>query len=214
MDRLPKLVLTGQSTATTYHFRCEPQGFGWALATVNDQTGELLVMSDWGHWSYRWHASPENLGAPTLTHFLGKLPHVESDYLARKLTTREERQRFDRAKTIAAFRKRICEERLEVARRLQKPRLTREVARELWDDLGELDEDNSTLFVDRLMNLRHVQLLDEEPWDSLEYVPDPSYTVLKEAILPALIDACAAEVKRRIEAEAKYVVPAPEAPHV
>lgn len=108
MSAIPKLVLKSIKTATSYSFRVEEEGsFGWALCTVNDQTGELLITSDWGNWSHRWSPRPESLGAPTLTAFIGARGEV--DYIARKLL-REGRdcRRFSASKTVAEFRKMLC----------------------------------------------------------------------------------------------------------
>lgn len=41
--KMPTLVKTAQSTATAYHFKRDDRDFGWAISTVNDTTGELLI---------------------------------------------------------------------------------------------------------------------------------------------------------------------------
>lgn len=111
----PKLVLTSAKAASiTYSFVTEGDETtfrSWALCTVNDQTGELLITSDWGSWSHRWHASPEALGAPTLTAFIGTRGDV--DYLARKLQAEGRLgQRFSEEKTAGELRRLLCERRL------------------------------------------------------------------------------------------------------
>lgn len=117
--KTPKLVLTSAKAASiTYSFVTEgdPGDFrSWALCTVNDQTGELLITSDWGSWSHRWHASPEALGAPTLTAFIGTRGDV--DYLARKLQCEgRESTRFSEEKTAHALRRLLRERRLRDGR--------------------------------------------------------------------------------------------------
>jgi hypothetical protein len=113
----PKLVLTSaKAAATTYSFQTTGDGFrSWALCTVNDQTGELLITSDWGSWSHRWHASPEALGAPTLTAFIGGRGDI--DYLARKLQ-KEGRAGvcFSALKTARELNRLLCARRLEDGR--------------------------------------------------------------------------------------------------
>src|SRR5882757_1894032 len=121
---IPKLVLkSAKAAATTYSFETEGEGFrSWAVCTVNDQTGELLITSDWGSWSYRWHASPEALGAPTLTAFIGNRGEV--DYLARKLQ-KEGRDEtcFSAQKTAHALNRLLCARRLEDGREQLENRL-------------------------------------------------------------------------------------------
>jgi hypothetical protein len=105
------------SAATTYHLRPvvdSERVFGWALATVNDETGELAIQSDWGTWSYRWHT--DHLGQPTLTHFIG----LRSDchYLADKLTGRADRELFDSQRTVDHMQRELAKKRLAWGRDL------------------------------------------------------------------------------------------------
>lgn len=131
------------SAAVTYHLRPSEKARdgiprhigGWALATVNDATGELAIQSDWGNWSYRWHIDHmgETEVAPgpqwhvpmvmptrkiTLTEFIGERFRDSEycDYLADKLTSRSERQVFDAQETVAAMRKYLIERRVEAVR--------------------------------------------------------------------------------------------------
>lgn len=118
---VPKMTCTGTVTATTYKLAPTDEtrranGWGWALATINDATGELSIQSDWGSWSYRWHAAgmPERNGRRvTLTEFIGE--REGHHYLADKLAGRE-RDEFDPHETVASFRKMLCKARLEQGR--------------------------------------------------------------------------------------------------
>lgn len=104
-----RLVRTSTSS-TTYEFRVASPDMGWALCTVNDGTGELLITSDWGSWSYLWSPNPSHLGAATLTHFIAERNAV--DYLADKLLGRRGSSEFDALGTVAHFHKQICARRL------------------------------------------------------------------------------------------------------
>jgi hypothetical protein len=188
-----QLVLTKRSTATSYHFAIRPEGYGWAICTVNDESGELQVMSDWGHWAYRWHV--EHIGRPSLTHFIGERSRDGRHYLADKLTSsdRNLRYRFSPEKTIADMCARICEKRRE-------GKIARELARELWDALGDLEHtDNVDDFVRGFYDIddhEHITKYAIE-MEHLREEHTGSYLVLRDKILPALIDACAATVAQR-----------------
>lgn len=212
MPSIPDLKLTSTSTATAYHFhpvKSPHNGWGWAICTVNDETGELAIQSDWGNWQHRWSADPKSLGSPTLTHFISGRSHC--GYLADKLTTSSQRDRFDSDATVAAMRTRLAERRLEQGRAGERKRmpyegtteepLTAELAREIWDAIGDIDSDRSAdLFLDRFYRILGHAWVSEEPWNYIKTGPDSSYTILLEAILPALVLACNETVKERARA--------------
>jgi hypothetical protein len=188
------------SAAVTYHLR-SVGARGWALATVNDQTGELSIKSDWGSWSHRWNV--DHLGSPTLTHFIADC--AGCDYLADKLTSREERTCFDVDATIKAMRSIICARRLEQGRawnayyqdedqrwdlagdaptwaetkrvwccgRMEQWPLTRSLARELFDDVGaRRSELHSAVTVDGFITaFRRI--------DGSEWITDEPWEYLK-----------------------------------
>lgn len=116
----PKLTFVAKRVATAYEFRGE--ALGWAICTINDATGELSIQSDWGNWSHRWSPDPENLGAPTLTAFIGGRGDV--DYIARKLQN-EGRSgvAFSVDATAGELCKRLCERRLSDGREQLEYRL-------------------------------------------------------------------------------------------
>lgn len=235
--RIPKFVPTRISTAATYHFKIDPpDAFGWALCTVNDGTGELLITSDYGNWSHRWSADPNHLGHPTLTHFIGE--RAGCDYLANKLSRREDRELFDPNATVDHMQRVLCEKRREQGRALidwyrdedpedridvggdwsergggielvdvwvygtkERWPLTRDTARGIFDRVDGLrGEQTVESFVEAYQRINGHEWVGTDPWyDDLRYRPDTSYRVLVEGILPALVEACAAEVKRRAE---------------
>ncbi len=221
--RNPVLELTSRCTADAYVFHPVKgadgrRDFGWAICTVNDTTGELLVCSDWGNASHRWPASPENLGHPTLTHFIGE--RAGTDYMARKLLGNA-RDEFSAEKTTARLRERLLEVRRDDASAYgadevgdsggrsrrggwsRRPILTRALARELWDALGEIADDLGSgrgeqvaaLYFERLPGSIHDHLSDL--YESSATEPTNEYRALVGWILPALVKACAAEVAKR-----------------
>ncbi len=244
---MKRFELTAVSTATTYTFRGERGG--WALCTVNDQTGELSIQSDWGSWSYRWHASPASLGAPSFTHFLGDRSDV--DYLARKLQGRNGGERFSPERTAKALCHLLAERRLEdgreqiagawdgdfpipgyAARRYDErglpiyshrmpsgyrsgrpwdiggkpydslPYLTRDKARAISDAIedlaNELGGDHAGaegLFWERLPRIDGIfEYVSDEPYHYGETEQTHEDKVLRELVLPALIESCRARV--------------------
>jgi hypothetical protein len=193
VDRRLELVAT--STATTYRFRSPEPLYGWACCTVNDSTGELTITSDWGNWGHRWNTN--HLGLPSLTEFIAD--RTACDYLAGKLVLGDGR-RFSAEKTTAALRRLIVERR----RDRYDGTLTRDVARELWDELGNLEDDcgdSCDLYFERLP-ADFIDLVCSEPWHYSASEPTPEYRQLVGVILPALVEACRAEVARRAAAGA------------
>lgn len=191
------LELTSRSKADAYVFHPAKgddgrRGAGWAICTVNDATGELLVCSDWGNAAHRWSTDPKSLGHATLTDFIGTRADV--DYLARKLTSPRSSS-FSWDATVAAFKREIVADR----RRLD---ITHDKARDAWDALEAMEhhgdgDQASVLFIEHLPD--EVKDLFEEPWELMQTEPTREFRALVDFILPALVKACAAEVARRKE---------------
>jgi hypothetical protein len=239
----PTLELAGiTNAATTYSFRGETRG--WALCTVNDQTGELIITSDWGSWSYQWSPQPSHLGHATLTHFIGD--RAGPDYIADKLLGRRGSYVFSAPETTKHLRKRLCEVRWKDGKEqnarlldwgddddyrdglaairndggyshdhslIRTPTerwkagdpteqwryyLTASQARELWDELGDLEseihpgEDDAArqVYIDRFTRIDNHEILSEEPWEDTQTVESRDSKILRGTILPALVIAC------------------------
>lgn len=192
MTDLPILVYRGESAARTYSFGCMPAGFGWALCSVNDATGELSVCSDWGSWSYRWHvAHLGNIGERplTLTEFIAGRAGSHA-YLADKLTSddRAKREVFSPELTVASLREYIR----QCRRDTPDGKMDAAMARQLYDDLAEVlthDVQDARDFVDRIWEIdNHEQVFDQ--CEDLRFEETGSYRVLLGCIIPALVEAC------------------------
>ncbi|HZJ65911.1 MAG TPA: hypothetical protein VFD36_20530 [Kofleriaceae bacterium] len=224
-----------RTSARTYEFHVpEPLG-GWAICTVNDTTGELLIMSDWGNWNHMWSSNPAHLGAPNLTAFIADRNAV--DYLASKLNVGNGPrygEEFDADATTRVLCKVVCKWRLacgreaiELARdneetlaeserrldnRQQAPYFrydpkdplyrcddvkrwfTKDASRSLYDDIRNLADIGS----DQLFLERFYRVLDDhdatglfpDAYEDLVWSQTHADRVLRESILPALIEAC------------------------
>lgn len=193
-----KLLCTGQSTATSYHFR-SPTDTGWAICTVNECTGELCITSDYGEFSYRWHVGTFG-ECQTLTKFIA---NGDVDYLARKLCPPARRQVFSAVKSIAMIRKLLCERRLRdgrmeararrSCRHVNPERLYKSLARQVWDELGLLEAcgNSADLFFERLWDDARLNgIIDGPSEDVMGFDQTHEDKALRELILPALVEAC------------------------
>lgn len=114
-SRFPTLVHHRTCPATTYYFR-PVDDLGWALATVNDATSELSIVSDWGNWSYRWGGHFGD-STPTLTDFIANRSLDGCRYLADKLWGNGYGGReFSPELTIKKWRSELAKRRLEQGR--------------------------------------------------------------------------------------------------
>lgn len=199
MTRDPKLALVATlACARTYHFQSTERLGGWALCTVNDVTGELLIVSDWGNWSHLWN--PKHLGSPSLTHFIADRQGY--DYLANKLLGRSDCWVIDADATIKKWRGQLCARRLAEGREgadappyylSYKDRLDANLAREIWDRLGSLldDEGNESIFIEHAYQIEGFsRWISKEPWECTEHRYSHEYRVLVDFLLPALAAAC------------------------
>jgi hypothetical protein len=212
---LPVLKLVAVSAARSYKFYPvdqERHWAGWAICTINDETGELSIQSDWGSWQHRWSSDPKHLGAATLTAFIARREH--DGYLADKLTTDGvDRNVFDADATVRAARREVLRMRRGTDRRTA---IDKDEARDLWEALSELlDCHDVNLFLERFYNVEvfnrspygdprpsGLTRIWEEPWHMLEHRNSQRYEILFGSILPALREA--------LRAEAAAAAPAPD----
>lgn len=220
--------------ATTYEFVVPSPLGGYALCTVNDGTGELLITSDWGHWAYQWSPRPSSLGAESLTAFIAD--REAADYIADKLQGRRGSRQFSAELTAKALCHLIAERRLRdgreamthtgleielrATRRGGNP-LSANKARELVDEIDEIACDLGTyvnggdLFLERLcrvLDQHRAHHVIEEPWEYLEYEQTYADRVLREAIVPALVAACKVTQRDRMMVAAHGPQPTEVAP--
>lgn len=193
--RVPKLVLKStRFSGMTYSFETEGDNYrSWALCTVNDRTGELLISSDYGNWVHRWDVRPSSLGEPSLTAFIAR---GSVDYLANKLQ-REGKggRRFSAELTVAAWQRELCRRRLEAGRGEAGRRpLTKVVAREIFDRLQELADEygeSPDLFLANVYEIRgFTEHVDDCPYESLQTEQTPEDRALRDIVLSALVEAC------------------------
>lgn len=196
IEQADAIVETNRSTANTYHFRSPPGATawasrgGWALCTVNDVTGELLIQSDWtGTCGYRWNI--DHLGHPSLTDFLAQDRGGYYGYLIGKLLPVERRERFSPEATVKQMRRRV----LDARRCLDIDRL---LARQIWNALGELTGfEDSRDFLTYLNSDTDYCEHFYDIYEDLREEPTSEAKALATIILPALVDACRREVERR-----------------
>jgi len=238
-------LVRSRAIATTYELIVPESLGGYALCTVNDGTGELIIRSDWENWSYQWSPNPQHLGATNLTEFIGARNAV--DYIADKLSGGYTGARqFSSEKTSKAFMHAVAVIRLEFGReaiehlreleddlasyreagheaspvtqraiellkadlvlppcrkieRHERHPLSKSAARALCDEIESLANEVSNypsatdLFIERLYRIldgHDAHPYFEEAYDFIEYKQKFSDRVLRESILPVLIEAC------------------------
>jgi hypothetical protein len=212
-------LASSEVSARTYHFRAFYENgertMGWALVTVNDRTGELLIVSDWGNFSYIWGADPKSLGAANLTEFIGRMedPHYITDKLRGKSDGRE----FSAEETTKRLIEDLQERRRDdistygrkpdidgdnfIAFRHPKRRyLTHATYEEICEDLRRLDDTGTgdaacALYLERVPGEIHNYL--DDIWERCATVETWESKHLRGFIVPAIIKACHEETERR-----------------
>ena len=139
----PLVCVAKLRSAVTYSFRTEGRT-GWALCTVNDDTCELSINSDYGKWSHRWHKSGFE---GTFSSFLADIS--SADYLADKLCVGDGRS-FDAHETVKQIRRRLCQQRIEDCHEMRVRKLHTPNDR-LWSsNRGEYDDFGCPIYAQRV----------------------------------------------------------------
>ena len=176
MTQFPTLQLQSAhiSKPVTYSFRFEEYGT-WCNVTINEQTGEFHIASDWGTWSHRWHVN--SIGPNTLTEFLLQ---CDPDYIVRKFRLNEPKDlvdvRDDEA-TWEGIREYICAER-------RAKRITKKEARQYWYEGDAWVHDENCDVENIEFDLS--QFLGSEPWEFIRDKKSYNYEFLVFRLIPFL----------------------------
>lgn len=123
---LKSVVIT---SAVAYSFRFE--GYGWAIFTLNDATGELSLHSDWGTYGHRWDTNAMGQVGGRLRTVTEFLSGCDGHYVTKKLQLDTQAKELDPVvddeESLAAIRASIITSR-------RNGRIGRDRARELWED--------------------------------------------------------------------------------
>jgi hypothetical protein len=128
-----------KTTCELYKLRGLPHN-GWADITIDaaEEHGRIQIASDWGNWSFFW----SHCGGP----FKDFLPGLDIGYVAGKFGANKW---FDHEKSLRELKRDL----LLGRRGEQGNPLSKEKARELWEEVDRLqDEGNETAFGMRLYN--------------------------------------------------------------
>lgn len=204
----PVLRLVETTTgARTYRFRPEDRDLGWALVTINDATGEVLICSDWGNYTEIFGRS--GLGTVDVTHFLARYDAGSFDYLVNRFLGRAKRT-FCSDATVDRLRERLIDLRREdISLSGRKPPhpcgyFTHDDFEAASAELEELrdigqGEQASALFWERLPD--KVTELISDIHESFAEVETSAAQSLREILLPAIVRVCADELERRFRAQ-------------
>ena len=154
-------------------YRFEPHG--WAIVFIDEVTGAIAILSDWGDYSFLWH--PRNTGSPSLKHFLCS---GDTDYFVDKFTSASGvKPEFDLEDTKKAMRSHIIYDR-------RRKCIKKELAREAFDQLEDLDEEDESMFMERMPSTLQ-EVLGEEPWQLFVRHMPPNFRFLREKLFPAIV---------------------------
>lgn len=156
-----------------------PGKFDWAVATLHDETGLVAIVSDHGDWAHAWN--PRHISEPTLHHFVAR---ADADYAAGKMLHRSDREQLDVEGTRRAFFEMIARDRRE-------RNISREEARERWDEVMDWDEDS--------YNARELPGDDwlEASYESICHKPTSTAKAFMEIVWPSVQRAVREELARR-----------------
>lgn len=182
-------ALAERTTVRAYRFdgiEVPGAGRGWAAFYLDDTHGTLALVSDWGTWSHRWGRGSWLCESQNLSDALRE--RFGADYVARKLFVGVPDE-FDGRATVKGWRERVLQGRRE-------RRLTRSQARDAWEAFDYLDANEATagLLAEAISDdgdLRRA--IGDSYWESAVYRKPHAFGVVRDGLLPLLIEALEAE---------------------
>lgn len=161
------------------------RGSGWAYLIIDESSGIVSIVSDYGSWSNIW--TPKAHGRKSLKHFMVE---GDFDYMARKFIPGEKMREFDGQKTIDYMKVAVIENRR--ARDFDKDK-----ARELWDRIDAMDPTASSEGFFHDIDKEVGELFDWDYGGIARYSQTSEFLWLKYGVLPALVR----DIKKTLSAE-------------
>jgi hypothetical protein len=184
----PALTVKDQSISTATAYRFVFSEMGWAIFTVNDETGEFQITSDWGNYSYRWMVGQQgkNLDGTnkTLTEFLAL--QVSPQYVLTKMSS-EGFKALDRDMDSKATRKQVLDHVREHNQWCRPHGVKRngflKQAGLITSGVKELNFDSQQEFIDSVFRGDLEKFL-EQPWEYIQTKPSCRWEILEQTLLP------------------------------
>jgi len=117
-----------KSTCERYDIRLK-DNWGWAIITIDENGGLFNAQSDYGSYSYSW----PNHGRKSFKHFILELVKDKSYFLGKVANDKY----YYAERTEKVWKEQIIKDR-------QEGELSKEQARELWDEIVDFDYDTSS----------------------------------------------------------------------
>jgi hypothetical protein len=173
------LEIRVHSVSRPVAYRFVFQGFGWAIFTLNDDTGEFTMTSDWGDYAHRWHVGRQ--GAKdgthvTLTEFLAW--QTSGEYVVTKFSynhPKELEDEFDPEKT-----KRSVADHLRTVNK----DLRDEGKPTIREEIRDIDYDDERSFVDSIERDDVLRRHLSAPWEFIHRKRSGRYEILSKHLLP------------------------------
>ncbi|WP_144511558.1 hypothetical protein [Bacillus sp. FJAT-22090] len=185
-----------KSTMERYDIRLQGENrwrCAWATISISDD-GVFNAQTDCGDFNYYW-GSPGKPFKEFVADTFSKDPH----YLYNKIARREKEGNIDVEKTINNMKKQVIESRREAGLRwLGKNDLTEYEARNLWDELENINNSHDEITPDAFSSLFYYELPKEERnkvfsdefWhdDYLVYTQDRGAKAFCEVVAPVFAE--------------------------
>lgn len=156
--------------------------YGWAIITIDENGGLFNAQSDYGNYSYSW----PNHGRKSFKHFILELVK-DKHYFLKKVSC----SNFYYPNETEILWKQ------EVIRARKENELSKEEARELWDEIIDFDYTSVESLEYQLCENYVLSKYYSEPWDSFNISRDfsPQAYAFVNKIMPILGDILLQEIK-------------------
>jgi len=168
-----------RSTCEIYSVR-GPKHSGWAKISLDEATGCVGIISDYGNWGYWW----TNHGRESLKHFLTE---VDKHYAWEKFTSR--RREYNHSRTIEKMKE-------EIQRQLEEEIIDEDHSYNANTHLDFVEFESEDILCQAVYDSPELtSIFGDEPWELLEKDEDPQFIMFFERLWPVFIEHLKEEIE-------------------